>query len=272
MESRSYDAIVIGGGPSGMMAAITAAERGKSVLLLEKNTKLGAKLDITGGGRCNITNAEFDAHVFLKNYGDAGKFLASPLARFGVQSTFDFFTARGLPLVIEARNRAFPATHRASDVTNLLIKALHDAGVAIKAGTAVQRLRAENGRIMEAVCRGETFAAENFILATGGVSHPETGATGDGFRWLSELGHAVVPPTPSIVPLQTSDAWAKQLAGTTIASAKIVFLAEGKRAFAKTGPLLFTHFGLSGPTILNSAARVGDLLQSGAVSCSNLAF
>ncbi|HEY4516726.1 MAG TPA: NAD(P)/FAD-dependent oxidoreductase [Candidatus Paceibacterota bacterium] len=263
-----YDVAVIGGGPAGMMAALRAAERGKSVVLLEKNTKLGKKLDITGGGRCNITNAEFDKRAFLKHYGSGEKFLHSPLSQFSVQDTFDLFTTRGLPLVVEARKRAFPATHRATDVTKTLEKYLQDAGVAVRTRTAVSALRAKSGRIMAAVYNGGTYTADSFIIATGGMSHPETGSTGDGFRWLAEMGHTVRPASPSIVPLKMSDAWVKKLAGTTIENVKIIFFCEGKRAFSKAGPLLFTHFGLSGPMILNSAAQVGDLLLAGDVTCA----
>ena len=266
--TRQYDVAVIGGGPAGMMAALRAAERGKSVVLLEKNAKLGKKLDTTGGGRCNITNAEFDKRAFLKHYGAGEKFLHSPLSQFDVQSTFDFFTKRGLPLVVEARKRAFPASHEATDVTNTLEKQLQAAGVEIRTRSAVRELRSHNGRIVEAICNGATYAADNFVLATGGVSHPETGSTGEGFRFLAELGHTVRPPTPSIVPLKVGDAWVKKLAGTTLPNVKITFFAEEQRAFMRTGPLLFTHFGLSGPTILNSAAQVGDLLLAGNVTCS----
>ena len=266
--SKHYDVAVIGGGPAGMMAALRAAQRGKSVVLLEKNAQLGKKLDITGGGRCNITNAEFNKREFLKHYGAGEKFLHSPLAQFGVQDTFDFFTKRGLPLVVETRKRAFPATHKALDVTKTLEKQLRASSVEIRTRSAVRELRVDSGRIIEAVCVNGTYSADNFVLATGGVSHPETGSTGDGFRWLLELGHTVRPATPSIVPLKVSDAWVKKLAGATLPSVKITFFAEEKRSFSKTGSLLFTHFGLSGPTILNSARQVGDLLLAGNVTCS----
>ena len=268
METHRYDVVVIGGGPAGMMAAAAAAARGRRVALLEKNAKLGKKLDITGGGRCNITNAEFDARAFLSHYGQSGKFLASPLSQFGVQSTFDFFAARQVPLAVQARKRVFPASEQARDVTAALAGLLRERGVAIFTKTAVQGLRAEGGRIVEAAARGASFAADSFILATGGFSHPETGSTGEGFAWLSALGHRVHAPTPAIVPLKTSDAWVKNLAGVSLPEAKLVFFVEGKRAFARTGPLLFTHFGLSGPTVLNSAAEVDDLLQAGAVVCA----
>ena len=272
VRPKRYDVIVIGGGASGMMAAGRAAERGRAVLLIEKNAKLGKKLDGTGGGRCNITNAEFDVHALLKQYGTAEQFLYSPFSQFGVQSTFDFFTARGLPLVVEARKRAFPVTQKATDVTKILKSYLKKSNVEILTDTSVKDLRATNSRITEVITSRGSFSAQNFILATGGASHPETGSTGEGFNWLSQIGHTVIPSTPTLVPLRVQDAWVKRLAGTTLADMKIVFFLDGKRAFAKKGRLLFTHFGLSGPLILNSAHLVHDLLSGGSVTCTIDAF
>ncbi|MDO8514022.1 MAG: aminoacetone oxidase family FAD-binding enzyme [bacterium] len=267
-ETKKYEVIVIGGGASGMMAAGRAAERGRSVLLLEKNATLGKKLDITGGGRCNITNAEFDRHAFAKHYGSAEQFLYSPLSQFGVQNTFDFFGVRGLPLVVEARRRAFPETQKSPDVTRVMKKYLTDAGVTVMMKTSVKNLSAVGNRIAEAKTEHGTYRADTFIIATGGVSHPETGSTGDGFKWLTELGHTVQEPTPTIVPLKVSESWVKSLAGISLERMKITFFSDGKRAFSKTGGLLFTHFGLSGPLILNSASAVAELLKNAEVTAT----
>ena len=267
-NKKHYDVIVIGGGASGMMAAGRAAERGKSVLLLEKNTALGKKLDITGGGRCNITNAEFERHAFAKHYGSAEQFLYSPLSQFGVQDTFDFFAQRGLPLIIEARKRAFPETQKSPDVTRVMKKYLTDAGATFMTQAAVKSLVFAGNRITEAKTAKGTFVADTFIIATGGVSHQETGSTGDGLKWLKELGHSVHDPTPTIVPLKVSEKWAKSLAGISLERMKISFFADGKRAFSKTGKILFTHFGLSGPLILNCASEVAELLKYADVSAT----
>ncbi len=267
-----YEVIVIGGGPAGMMAAGRAAERGRSVLLIEKNPTLGKKLDATGGGRCNVTNAEFDVHALLKHYGAAEQFLYSPFSQFGAHSTFDFFAARGLPLVVEDRKRAFPMTHNARDVTKTLEQYLEKHSVYILTKATVQKINAESKRITEVVTSEGTFTAENFIIATGGVSHPETGSTGDAFGWLERLGHSIVQPTPTLVPLRVNDAWVKKLAGITLTDMKITFFTDGRRAFSKKGRLLFTHFGLSGPLILNSAHQVHDLLSGGTVTCIIDAF
>ena len=261
--SDEYDVIVIGGGASGMMAAGRAAELGKSVLLIEKNKHLGEKLKISGGGRCNITNATYDARAFVANYGDASQFLFSPLSQFGVKDTFTFFESKGLPLVVQARNRAFPHTEKALDVCNTLIAYMKAGKVTVKSGCAVKKIRREGDMITGVETSAGIFTARHYILATGGVSHPETGSTGDGFGWLSGIGHTVKSPTPTIVPLATSEEWSHILSGVSLSFMKITFYIDDKKAFSKTGKVLFTHFGLSGPLILNSASKVGDLLQEG---------
>jgi predicted Rossmann fold flavoprotein len=265
-SSKQYDVIVIGGGASGMMAAGRAAALGKRVLLLEKNKKLGKKLEISGGGRCNITNATPEVRTLLEKYGDAAPFLFSPFAQFGVKETFNFFQGLGLPLVTQAHNRAFPKTERAIDVVNVLNQYLQKGKVIIKTDCAVEQIINENGSISGVVAGGETFIAKSYILATGGISHPETGSTGDGFDWLRELGHTVKTPTPSLVPLATREQWGHALSGISVEGVKITFFVDGQKNFSQKGKILFTHFGVSGPTILNLASKVGDLLHEGEVT------
>ncbi len=272
LTAKNYDVIVIGGGASGMMAGGRAAERGKSVLLIEKNRSLGKKLNITGGGRCNITNAEFDVRALLKHYGQSEKFLHSPFSQFGVQSTFDFFAAHGLPLTVEDRKRAFPITHKATDVTKVLEGYVHKGHVEVLANAIVKELEVRDGLITSVCTSRGTYTASNYVVATGGASHPETGSTGDAFSWLQSLGHTIIPPTPTLVPLRVRDAWIKKLSGTTFPDAKITFFVDGKRAFAKRGRILCTHFGLSGPVIINSAHLVHDLISGGTVTCAIDAF
>ncbi len=248
-----------------MMAATVAAEAGHRVLLLEKNGSLGQKLNISGGGRCNITNAEPDVRTLLSHYGKAANFLHSPFARFGVQDTFDFFQSRGLPLTVESRNRAFPVTQKASDVTAVFIKALKRKQVEVVFNCGVTSLNRKGDRIGSVSTTQGEFTAPSYILATGGLSRPETGSTGAGFGWLKGLGHTVRQPSPGIVPLATREKWVEKLGGKTVGG-RVTFYLDGKRQFRTDGRVLFTHFGLSGPTILNSAARVGELLQSGKVT------
>lgn len=272
---NKFDVIVIGGGPSGLMAAGVAAQRGKKVLLLEKNERLGDKLKITGGGRCNITNAEEDQEVLLRHYGSAKDFLYSPFSQFGVKDTFKFFESRGLPLVVEARKRAFPSTQKASDVFAVLEKFLKSGKVPIKTGARVVKLIKDNDRLIGVKVAGKKSASKNereagffapaFIIATGGLSHPELGATGDGFRWLESLGHTVKEPSPDLVPLAVKEKWVKQLSGVSLSFMKITFFLDGVKKFSKKGKILFTHFGLSGPLIINSAREVKSLLQTGGI-------
>lgn len=267
-DPHYFDVIVIGGGAAGLMAAGRAAERGRRVLLLEKNTVLGKKLRITGGARCNITNAEEDTRVLLSHYGSAAQFLYSPFSQFGVADTFTFFESRKLPLKVEARKRAFPQSERAQDVVMTLQKYLAEGKVEVLPGAKVSGIKVSNG-IIEKVLVGRTeYRAESYILATGGVSHPETGSTGDGFSWLRELGHTVKAPTPTIVPLKVSDGWVHALAGKKLPGARITFYQGDKKAFKSEGDILLTHFGLSGPTILNSAGKVADLLHEGPVTAT----
>lgn len=288
MNDDHYDVIVIGGGASGMMAAGIAGQHGKRVLVLEKNKEMGAKLKITGGGRCNVTHAEFDVRKLLPFYKENEKFLYSAFSQFGVQDTFDFFENLGLPIVIQALNRAFPHTEKALDVFKVLEKFMQDHHVTVITNAPVTQIlhtpispsyqegargSFEEGEIITGVIsNGKTYTANSFILATGGVSHPETGSTGDGFTWLRDLGHTIADPTPSIVPIAVSNSWIHALSGKSFDHVKITFFLTRNnvttKSFAKTGRVLATHFGLSGPLILNSAQTIGDLLHEGEVTAT----
>jgi len=265
-QPTHFDVIVIGGGASGMIAAGRAGERRKSVLLLEKNARLGEKLRISGGGRCNITSDEPDVRAFLKHYGSAEQFLYSTFSQFGVQDTFTFFEKLGLPLVVQEYKRVFPKTERAADVSQSLEQYMKKAGVQCKTSSSVSRIVSDKSGITGIISGGRTYTADSYILATGGLSHPETGSTGDGFRWLSSLGHSVDSPTPGIVPLAVRENWVKALSGVSIQSVKITFFVDTVKKFSKIGKILFTHFGISGPLILNASGKVGELLHTGTVT------
>jgi predicted Rossmann fold flavoprotein len=265
---NKFDVIVIGGGASGMMAAGRAGELGKRVLVLEKNSSLGKKLKITGGGRCNITNAEEDQQILLSKYGSAKDFLFSPFSQFGVKETFNFFEGLGLPLVIQEFKRVFPKTEKAIDVFKVLEKYMKRGNVEILAGSSVEGISGKGGMITGVRVNGKILSAESYILATGGMSHPETGSTGDGFSWLKKLGHEVKEPSPTIVPLAVADKWVKELAGNKLSSVRVTFYADKKKELAVKGDVLCTHFGLSGPVILNSAGKVADMFYEGTVTAS----
>jgi len=263
---RHFDVIVVGGGPAGMMAAGCAAKRGRRVLLIEKNKVLGKKLSITGGGRCNILNAEPDQRQLLSHFGTADKFLFSPFSQFGVPETFAFFESLGLPLVVQARQRAFPASEDARDVTATMRRFVTDNNVVLKLGVSVLELVTKQKKLIAVKTDGGEYTADSFVIATGGLSRPETGSTGEGMGWLAKLGHTVHASNPNIVPLVVKEAWVKRLSGTSVPAVKITFIStKTNKRFSRTGEILFTHFGLSSPLILNSANSVKELLTEGPV-------
>ncbi len=265
-KSVAYDVVVIGGGPAGMMAAGQAASRGAKVLLLEKNPDVGKKLLITGGGRCNVTNAENNTRKLLTNYKDSSKFLFSAFAQHSVSDTLKFFHTHGMNTKVEDNGRVFPTTNSAKTVQELLKKFLTTGKVKITNQTEVKELIHKNKKIVGLKLIDSTILeAKSFILATGGKSRPETGSTGDGFRWLKDLGHTITEPDVSLVPLTIKEKWVNQLAGTTLDSVKITVTQDEKRQLSKTGKILFTHVGVSGPTILNMSKNIRELLSYGQV-------
>lgn len=263
---NKYDLIVVGGGASGMIAAGRAGERGLRVLLLEKNIKLGSKILITGNGRCNILNAIEDEHMLLEKYGSSKKFLYSIFAQFGEKEAFDFFNLGGLPLVIEGNNRAFPKSQSAQDVVDFLADYMRRGNVEVRNQRVVSSVQMKDGNIESITCGSDVLIADEYIFATGGTSHPETGSTGDGYKWLKQLGHTVINPTPSLVPLRVKENWAKELSGISLEDMKITFFVDDKKEFKLNGRILFTHFGVSGPLILNCASKVSKLLPTGVVT------
>ncbi len=268
MGTNYYDVVVIGGGASGMQAAVIAAERGLSVAILEQNAQLGVKLGITGGGRCNILNAEPDTRALLSHYGEAAPFLHSPFAQHGMQATYDWFEQRGLPLKIEGGKRVFPVSERAANVVRVFTELLTTQGVTILLENQVLAINVVDGMVAGVSTTYGTVTAGAYVLATGGLSRPETGSTGDGHTWLSSMGLLVHRPDPSLVPLLVSDAWVHALAGVSLIDASVTFsTTKGTVSPVQTrGKMLFTHFGLSGPAILNAAAAVRSLLVSGSVT------
>lgn len=264
-----YDVVVIGGGPAGMMAAGRAAELGSRVLLLEKNPHLGKKLLITGGGRSNITNAEFDRNLFLEKFQGDAKFLFSPFSQFGVADTFDFFHKLGMPTKIEEEKRAFPKSNQAQSVLDALVAYLRQGKVTVLSGKQVTGFATEGKKIRAALLKdGEEVVGHSFILATGGKSRPETGSTGEGFHWLSALGHTVVESDPALVPITLLEPWVKKLSGMSLRDVKVTLYQNNIKQESKKGKLLFTHFGLSGPVVLNMSKAIGELLKYGAVEVS----
>lgn len=266
-KANHYDVIVIGGGPAGMMAAGRSAEQGARVLLLEKNPSPGKKLRITGGGRCNITNDEPDTRVLLQNYKDSAKFLFSAFSQYGVAETLAFFHSRGLQTKVEDNQRVFPITDSAESVCMVMTDYLKHGGVKVETNATVIEIPSEDNRVTRVVLSGgQSYSASSYILATGGLSRPETGSTGDGFVWLQKLGHTVHKPDASLVPIAVFDRWITELAGVAIDGVTIRIVQNGTVHAKKTGRILCTHVGLSGPLILNQSKMIGELLHYGTVT------
>lgn len=262
------DVAVVGGGPAGMMAAIRAAELGAKVILIEKNEKLGKKLLITGGGRCNVTNATFDNRALAQKYGKKGKFLLSPLSQWNSENTIDFFESRDMPTKIEAEERVFPKSNSAQSVLDVLQEDLEKYHVHILTNTPVIKLHRTKNLISSVETLHEIIHATTYIITTGGTARPETGSTGEGFAWLKKLGHAIVIPDAALVPIKIAEPWVKKLQGLSFPEVKITLFENNIRREGKTGKILFTHFGLSGPLVLNMSRTIGEAMRESKVTLS----
>lgn len=253
--------IVIGGGAAGMLAAIIAARNGKQVTLLEKNEKLGKKLFITGKGRCNLTNA-CDMEDLFRNIVTNHKFLYSSLYGFDNQTTMDFFEGLGLHLKTERGNRVFPESDHSSDVLRVLEQELRKQKVQVKLRTEVKEISACDSVIQGVVLSdGSKLKADQVIVATGGLSYPSTGSTGDGYRFAKTAGHTIQPCSPSLVPMETEETWCKDIMGLTLKNVSITLNCGKKKIYEGFGEMLFTHFGVSGPLILSASAYTGKYLN-----------
>jgi predicted Rossmann fold flavoprotein len=256
---------IIGGGPAGMMAACAAAlNRDNRVVLLEKNEKLGKKLYITGKGRCNVTNAA-DTEDFFSNIIRNPKFLYSALYTFTSADLTDFFQRQGLALKTERGGRVFPESDKSSDVNKALARALEKSGVTIRLNTRVEGLALNGGRIRGVVVNGVLEEYDSVILATGGLSYPLTGSTGDGYAFAKAAGHAVTDLYPSLVPLETEGDTARELAGVSLKNVGFKLVQKGKPIFDGMGEMLFTHFGISGPLVLTASAYI-DMKDKGGMT------
>ena len=261
-KSKLYDVVVIGGGPAGLMSACIASSNGAKVLILEKNESLGKKLLLTGGGRCNLTNKEPDHRKFVSKFGKKGNFLFTPFSIFGVDDTIRFFEKLGLKTKVEEYNRVFPLSDNSLDVLETLIRYARNNGVEFMLDVEVAHLKKNKNKIDSVILKnGNEIKGKSFILATGGKSHPETGSTGDGFKWLKEIGHNVIESNPSLVPITIKESWIGELSGITLENVGISVYQGENKVINKIGRLLFTHNGLSGPTILNMSKDIGELLN-----------
>jgi predicted Rossmann fold flavoprotein len=250
--------IVIGGGPAGMMAAIAASDK-HEVILLEKNEKLGKKLFITGKGRCNITNAKNIGEFFDYIPGNP-YFLYSALYTFTNEDTMSFFNSLGVELKVERGDRVFPLSDKSSDIIGAFKDKLYSKGIKVIFNSAVKKLIVENKKIKAVQLQDDKIInGDYFIVCTGGMSYPRTGSTGDGLYFAKELGHNIVKPRPSLIPITVCEEWIKDLQGLSLKNVELSIIDnKGKTLFKDFGEMLFTHFGISGPLVLSASGVIRD--------------
>lgn len=257
--------VVIGGGAAGQLAAAEASSNGNETVLLEQNEKLGKKLYITGKGRCNLTNTA-DRDEFIRNVTRNPRFLYSALNTFDHTDICALIEKNGVPVKTERGGRVFPASDKSSDVIKALKRNLDRAGVEVRLNTKVTGILISDGRVGGVRTNAGIEPAEAVIIATGGVSYPQTGSTGDGYRFASEAGHTVVTPKPSLVGLCTKETWPYELTGLTLKNVGMTAKRSGKRIFKELGELLLTHFGISGPMVLSLSSVIADSYENVEIS------
>ncbi len=265
-KEKEIDVIVIGAGPAGIIASIKAAKSGVYVVLIEKNENLGKKILLTGKGRCNLTNAEFNSRKLVENYGKNGKFLFHAFSVFGPKEVINFFKKINLKTKIERGKRVFPKSDKATSVLGVLNKHLKKNKVKVIYNSKVTRIVSKDNKIQKIIIKNngkeEEMKAKKYIFCTGGKSYPTTGSTGDGFNWAKKLGHHIIEPSPALTPIKIKEEWVKNLQGLSLKNIEISVKTKNKIYFNEFGECLFTHFGLSGPVVLNISKKIGELLKN----------
>ncbi|MDD5773743.1 MAG: NAD(P)/FAD-dependent oxidoreductase [bacterium] len=248
---NKYDVIVVGAGPAGLMAAGQAAESGTKVLLLEKMDTPANKLRITGGGRCNITNAA-PINEFIKSFGMNGRFLRPVFSRFFSTELLQFFYNAGIRFVTEADGKIFPEDDKADTIVDFLLNWIRERGVTLQTGFTVNRLLIENGKLtgIAGSSSDKIYYTENIIITTGGASYPGTGSSGDGYSLAKSAGHTIINIRPSLIPLEIAGNIAQDLQGISLSNVTVKVLVNGKNITSRSGEMVFTHYGVSGPLIL----------------------
>lgn len=246
-----------------MIAAGRAASLGKKVIVLEKNSIVGKKLLITGGGRCNVTNTNTNLEEIFKK---GGKYLHTTFSQFNTENTLEFFHSRGMETKVENNGRIFPRSNKSQSVLDVLVNYMKEGKVEVKTDSKVEKIEKSEDIFSVYLSSGEVIQSTSCIVSTGGKSHPETGSTGEGFKWLNNLGHKIIENDFALVPIALSDQWPKKLMGNTLDDIKISVYCDGVKKFQNKGRILFTHFGISGPMILNMSKKIGELISEGEVT------
>ncbi len=261
-----YDVVVIGGGPAGMIAAGRASEMGSSVILIERNASLGKKLLITGKGRCNITQSKFEGKDLADKYGREGRFLLYGFSVFGPKQVVNFFENLNLKTKEERGGRIFPKSDKAGDVLQVLRGYLARNGVKMLTGRTVRRIAKKNNKIESVILEnGEEIIADKYIIATGGKSYPVLGSTGSGFKWAESLGHTIIDLKPALTPIKIKEKWVKEAQGLGLKNVSLNIYQNNKKQDSRFGELLFSHFGITGPIVLDISKKVGEFLSKGEV-------
>lgn len=249
--------IVIGAGPAGMMAAGQAALRGNRVTLIEKMERAGRKLFITGKGRCNVTNAS-EPEEHIANAVSNPYFLYSALYTFTPEDTMEFFEKLKVPLKIERGKRVFPKSDKSGDIVKAMERFVLKSGVEMLFNTAVSDIAAEGRKVTAVKCGGSTMPCDSVIIATGGLSYPATGSTGDGYAFAERLGHTITQCQPSLVPIITAEDWVKELMGLSLKNIRLTVKIKGRTVYSDMGEMMFSHFGITGPLVLTASAYIND--------------
>lgn len=262
-----FDVAVIGAGPAGIMSAITASEAGLKVALIEKNFKLGKKFLLTGNGRSNLTNAEFNLRELAKNYNN-GEFLFHVFSIFGTEQTIRFFEKLGVETKIEKGKRVFPVSDDAKKVLEALEKELKRNEVEIIYNAEVLSINKTGNKITKLILTKGEITAKNYIFCTGGKSYCATGSNGLGFSLVEKLGHTIIKPKPALTPIKLKGDWVKELQGISLKDVNVSVLNNAKKQFSENGEIIFTQYGISGPVVFDISGKVGELLDSGEVKIS----
>jgi predicted Rossmann fold flavoprotein len=253
-----YDVAVVGAGPAGIMASISAARFNKKVVLIERNSSIGRKILLTGGGRCNFTNSA-SLDMFLEKFGKSGLFLRTAFLKFGNKDLMQFFKEGGLQVKREESGKVFPVTDSAKSVVSVLEKYLKSSNAHVFYNSRVKSVEEKDGLFQ--LDLGNKIIAKKVIFATGGASYKKSGSSGDGYNIARRLGHTISPLLPGLVPLKIGERWIGKLKGVAVGGARISFVQNKKKVVSQTGDLIFTHFGISGPLVLDISSKIAFILE-----------